>query len=254
MELRVIPNTDGRYSATPDGQIWSHYRKRFLKQSLNDKGYCVVHILCHDGKQRDRLVHRLVAKAYIPNPENKPTINHINEIKTDNRVENLEWATYLENNTHGTRLQRIAQTKHMGKCIIVKKISLDGEEICTYSSIVKAAKDVGCSEIGIRDCLKGIHKTCGGYKWEFVGYGTKGANPQITARNEKIRQEKIEKKKVYQFSLKGELIAEFSCVKEASKAVGTTVATIYYGLHHKLNMAYGYRWSKQKNIERLYGA
>lgn len=86
---------DGRYIIYSDGRIWSIKRQKFLKPSLHHTGYSRVYI-----DKKDYRIHRLVAESFIPNPNNFPIINHINEIKTDNRVENLEWCTYRHNICH----------------------------------------------------------------------------------------------------------------------------------------------------------
>ena len=73
-----------------------------MKTRLNQKGYPQVGIVL-EKKYKHKSIHRLVAEAFIPNPENKPCINHINGIKNDNRIENLEWCTYYENNIHAVK-------------------------------------------------------------------------------------------------------------------------------------------------------
>lgn len=82
----------------PNGNI-NHLKGKTLSKRITQFGYWSVSI-CHNGKAKGTFVHRLVAEAFIPNPENKRCVNHKNGIKTDNRVENLEWATHQENNIH----------------------------------------------------------------------------------------------------------------------------------------------------------
>ena len=85
-------------------------KEKILKAGKNNHGYLSV-VLCKDGKQKTHKVHRLVAQAFIPNPENKEQIDHINTIKTDNRVENLHWVTSKENNNNPlTKEKKIGQT------------------------------------------------------------------------------------------------------------------------------------------------
>lgn len=99
--MKDILGYEGQYSVTKDGKVYSHKRKRFLKPS-NLKGYQRVKLRDSNNNQKrsEQLVHRLVAKTYIPNPNNKLEINHKNSIRDDNRVDNLEWATRSENNQH----------------------------------------------------------------------------------------------------------------------------------------------------------
>jgi hypothetical protein len=100
-------NSSYNYMVSNKGRVRSLDKKgkngRFFKGKLlnlvDSKGYRVVNI-CSEGKRKINKVHRLVAEAFIDNPVNKPCVNHINGIKHDNRVENLEWCTVLENNVH----------------------------------------------------------------------------------------------------------------------------------------------------------
>jgi hypothetical protein len=99
--MKDILGYEGQYSVTRDGKVYSHKRKRFLNPT-NLKGYKRVKLRDSNNNQKisNQLIHRLVAKAFIPNPNNKLEINHKNSIRDDNRVDNLEWATRSENNQH----------------------------------------------------------------------------------------------------------------------------------------------------------
>ena len=97
--MRNIKNYEGFYAITKDGKVWSHYNNKFLQTPPTKSGYFRL-TLCSDKKRMNKFVHRLVAEAYISNPDNKPYINHIDSDKTNNIVDNLEWCTYEENMTH----------------------------------------------------------------------------------------------------------------------------------------------------------
>ena len=108
---KPIEGYEGLYEVSNLGRVKSlkrlHTKERILSQFLNHRGYARVN-LWKENKSRKYSVHRLVAEAFIPNPDSKPQVNHIDENKTNNSVENLEWCTQLENHNHGTVNERIS--------------------------------------------------------------------------------------------------------------------------------------------------
>ena len=112
-----IVGYEGLYEVSNKGRVYSHFIKGIKKKRLHN-GYEVID-LTKDNKRTTKSVHRLVAIAFIDNPENKPTVNHINEIKSDNNVENLMWATHKENSNWGTLKER--QTKIVNERVSDKK-------------------------------------------------------------------------------------------------------------------------------------
>lgn len=106
LEWQYIPGYEGLYGITRNGDVWGEKRKTvqagWRKQTNNWRGYNTI-ALRKNGSVKNCMVSRLVAATYIPNPEDKPQVNHINGTKTDNRVENLEWVTQAENQQHARR-------------------------------------------------------------------------------------------------------------------------------------------------------
>lgn len=96
VEWRLIKGYEEEYAISADGRVWSFRRKIILRPEEVYNGYLRV-ALCVNKEIKHFRIHRLVAEAFIPNPDNKPQVNHINGNRKDNRVENLEWATAQEN-------------------------------------------------------------------------------------------------------------------------------------------------------------
>ena len=113
---KPIKDFEGYYEVSNIGRVRSLNYKRtgkekILKNIKDYKGYLEV-VLTKNGKRKQFKVHRLVAEAFIPNPENKPCIDHINTVKSDNRVENLRWATYKENSNNEKTLEKFKGENH----------------------------------------------------------------------------------------------------------------------------------------------
>lgn len=131
---------------------------RIIKGSLNNKGYIRVD-LCVNGKRIVRSMHRLMAETFLPNPDNKESVNHINGIKSDNRLENLEWCTQQENMQHAYMVLDVKQHN------IRPVIRLDTQEV--FESISDAARKIGGTPEGIIKVCKKQRRTYKGIVWEY---------------------------------------------------------------------------------------
>ena len=157
--MKNIKGYEGLYGITSCGKVWSYRRKKFLKPVADGKGYLCVN-LCKDGKVKSYRTHRLVAEAYLPNPENLPQINHKDENKTNNCLQNLEWCDASYNTNYGTRNEKLSNSKK----IPILQYDLDGNFIREWVS----ATDVGREVKGnIVNCLKGRYKSAYGYIWKY---------------------------------------------------------------------------------------
>lgn len=161
-EWRPVVGYEGLYEVSNLG----HVKRVFhMKPHKKKHGYAVVS-LYKNGVAKSFSVHRLVATAFIPNPEGKPQVNHIDECTTNNRVDNLEWVTPKENNNWGTRIARI--TNKNGSKTPVLQVDLDTHEvIAEFPGQSAAARATGISVSCINAVLKGRQQHAGGYFWLY---------------------------------------------------------------------------------------
>lgn len=209
-----IPGYEGLYQASTCGKVMNYGRElkwtghgkekpKVLKPFKDKKGYLRLRLVNRDGKRNMFGVHRVIAMTFIPNPENKPYIDHINSVKDDNRVENLRWCTSIENahnpitfkkylkamegqrgktltKEHREKLSKARQgyvpsrkTRELWRKIHqdfarpILQLSLNGEIIREWKSALLASQELGIDKSSIYKCIKGkLHKT-GGFKWKL---------------------------------------------------------------------------------------
>lgn len=145
---------------------------KIKNQFIGSWGYYVV-TLCKDGKSTPCLVHRLIAEAFIPNPDNLQFINHKDEDKTNNNIDNLEWCSQEYNNKYGTARERGVQTKrnnHTDGSKMLYQCDRLGNLIKAYDSIKSASIATGIHVSTLSNCANGKphYKTAHGYIWRFA--------------------------------------------------------------------------------------
>lgn len=172
----------GNFSVSNFGRVrsetrWCEHKRNggFIKKgkllvpSLNNSGYLSV-TLSDRGKPCPRFVHRLVAQAFIPNPENKPCVNHLDGDRTNNCVDNLEWVTISENNLYSYRKLGRVKVGLRGKDCKIAKVVLqikDGRVIAEFYGTLEAERMTGIWHQDIGKVANGKHKSAGGYIWKW---------------------------------------------------------------------------------------
>ena len=190
--IKDFPN----YLITSHGRVFSlkdthdNYRMKEIKQYKGSNGY-LCFSASNKSKKKVLSIHRLVAKSFIPNPYNKPQVNHIDEDKTNNHVSNLEWVTVKENANHGTRNKRVSKslkgrtlseehkqnlslnhsnfkgTNNPCKTKSVIGFKINGCDIKYYKYINECKKD-GFSSGNVSSCCQGKRNKHKGYKWFYT--------------------------------------------------------------------------------------
>lgn len=168
---------DGYYQVTNDGRLYSVRRSKWLRPNTDKYGY-LYYVISINSERHTLKAHKLVAECYIPNPENKPTVDHINGDRKDNRVDNLRWATYKEQQCNEITRQRSSELwaktdyKAMGmkrnygrKPVIVSK---DGNIVGEYPSLLEAAKSIHITYSKASEYANNKRKNKDGYELCFV--------------------------------------------------------------------------------------
>lgn len=220
---------EGLYSVSLEGRVYSHINNRFLKETKNIHNYAMV-TLYKNGKHKNYSVHRLVAIAHIPNPQNKPCVDHLNTIRTDNRVENLKWVTHQENCNNPITLIHGGDSRRGEKhCFWGRKRT--EEEKRKQSEAMKGRKlsEETKQKIGNSNRNK-VRSEELRERWSK------------TRKGKRMGKDNPLSKRVGQFSISGKLIKEWDCIADARRSIGISAAAISHCICKRSKTAGGYVW------------
>ena len=164
---KPVVGYEGLYEVSNWGRVKSLPRNstvkyaRILKPCTDRYGYLYVN-LCKNNKQKKFTVHRLVAEAFLPNPDNLPCVNHKDECKSNNVVNNLEWCSYSYNINFGTRNKRMIKKR----CKPVVQYTLDGQFVREWESTNECGRN-GYDQGSVAACCRGELKTHKGFIWRY---------------------------------------------------------------------------------------
>lgn len=213
---KEIQGFEGLYAVSNRGRVMNIMSGKVLKNRINTVGYSTVALCKGDGTSKKIDVHRLVAKAFIENPDNLPQVNHIDENKRNNNVSNLAWVTASQNQRHSA---------HQHSCKI-NQLNLDGELVKQWESSMQIQRELGYSNSHIIACCKSKHKQAYEYRWEY-------ADPS--------QQHKFNRP-VAALTKDEDLIAEYKSVAEASRCLKISTAQIRNCLNGRYKSTHGLRF------------
>lgn len=260
----------------PKNRPYLQNHPKLLKLAKSSTGYTHVQ-LYKDGKSSTKLVHKLVANAFIPNPLSKPEVNHLDANRANNVVENLEWVTHSENLLYAIKIGNRKPSRRSSHMSIAKSKALpckksvpvrnnkkqvlqytpDGIFVKKWNSIAEIEEFYKCNRTGITNCLSGKNKTSINYRWiEYkqndeillkippIEYGRKNQSSLFLyhCSGHKGRS-------VIQYSLEGTRIRTWDNCIEAAKELNVDKQNIYTCANGKYRKAYGYVWKWKDEVD-----
>lgn len=221
-----------RYEVNNFGEVRNKQTGKILSQYNHNKGYKVVDLSLKNKKIAIR-VHRLVAKVFISNPENKPQINHKDGNKTNNYVDNLEWVTAKENSQHAIKMG--LSSRFRGPVIAFDPKTM--KKIARYNCAIDAAKSTGVDASFIASVCNGYPKrrTANGLVWRYESDVL--SNPECLTNARYLKYKPVE-----QYTLDGKLVQTWDSIKIAAKHFGVVESTLRNACHEEWRTSVGYRW------------
>ena len=154
MEIFKVIKEYPMYSVSTEGRIRKNSNRRILSPSRKPSGYMQVNLMTNDGRRKKEYVHRLVALTFLPNDEHLPEVNHIDGVRDNNVLANLEWVTHQENMDKSSRIAQI---------IVSRK---NGDVVGGFNKIQDACSALGLTDSNVSACLHGKQKTHKGFVFE----------------------------------------------------------------------------------------
>lgn len=155
-----IAASNGMYQVSDLGEVRNATTGKIIRQRKDRDGYMLVDVRKGRLERVTLKAHRVVAEAFLPNPENKPEVNHLSGVRHDNRLENIEWSTVSENRAYSYKLGRVVGNE---RAIVAVK----GDELLNFKSL-KEAERKGFNRNGIYHCINGVYKHHHGYEWRYA--------------------------------------------------------------------------------------
>lgn len=157
--MKDIKGFEGLYAITREGKVWSYRYQKYMTPADNGHGYLQINLWDMYGNLKKKRIHRLVAEAFLPNPDGKTDVNHKDNCRTNNHVDNLEWVSRKENCNQENSRRHESKKRTKIRCVETGEI---------YDNQAAASRATGIGRYNISNCITGKQKTAGGYHWERI--------------------------------------------------------------------------------------